>query len=176
MKINNSLKEIEIEKAWSELIISQSPFPVTCNKEKLGIGTTDGIIRFYNDTELLFWILQETKRDVGLNSVWFNRSLLQSIMYLSNIYYDTNPLSLDKFKGVFLDSAKYFVFINKKSINCLMENFYELWSKYYRVRPSDAWRIPDLNDWIQEVNVEKTILNDNSRLKNLIEDIYNNKF
>lgn len=138
---------------WNMRIIENSPLPVSIRKEKLGIGTTDGIIRFYNDKqELLYWVLQETKRDVGINSVWFKRSILQSIMYLGNIFYDVNGIG--KFKGVFLDSARYFCFLSVKTLIPLMKNFEPLWDKYYRVRPSDAWRIPELNDWIQETEVE----------------------
>ena len=146
--MNNKLKEKEIELIWNNLIISNSPVHTTVTKEKLGIGKTDGIIRFYENNTLIGWALQETKRNVGLNSVWFKRSILQSIMYLANVFYDTNPLGLDNLKGVILDSSRYFCFIKKEILIPVMEEFEPLWIKYNRVRPSDAWRIPDLNDWI----------------------------
>jgi hypothetical protein len=173
----SKLKEKEIEKRWNELIIDNSPLPVTIRKEKLGIGTTDGIIRFYNKKqEFLYWVLQETKRDVGINSVWFKRSILQSIMYLGNIFYDVN--SIGEFKGVFLDSARYFCFLSVKTLIPLMENFEPLWNKYYRVRPSDAWRIPELNDWIQETEIDviKFNVDDSFKLDEILNNLITNEW
>lgn len=58
-------------------------------KESIAGKPTDGIIRFYDEEmHLKFWILQETKRDKGINSVFLHRSFLQALMYLGNIYYD----------------------------------------------------------------------------------------
>ena len=126
------IKEPEIEKLYGKYfnMVNKN---VIYKKEDLGIGTTDGIIRFYDDShKLLFWAIQETKRDVGVDSVWFGRSLLQSIMYLGNVYYDTNPLGLDNFKGIFLDSARYFCYVSKEELDPVMELFEPLWHKYYR--------------------------------------------
>ena len=134
----SGIKEPEIEKLYYQYFRQVSSC-ITCNKEKLGIGTTDGIIRFYNEEgKLLFWALQETKRDVGLDSVWFGRSILQSVMYLGNVFYDTNILGVDNFKGIFLDSARYFCFVSKEDLIPIMEKFEPKWNRYYRVKPSAA--------------------------------------
>lgn len=177
MNDKSKLKEKEIEEFWNEQIINNSPLPVTIQKEKLGIGTTDGIIRFYNKKrEFLYWVLQETKRDVGTKSVWFKRSILQSIMYLGNIFYDINTLG--EFKGIFLDSARYFCFISKQTLIPIMQKFEVLWNKYYRVRPSDAWRIPDLNDWIQETKIDviKFEIDDSFKLDEILNNLITNKW
>lgn len=177
MIIPGILKEREIEELYYKLY-REIDSRITCKKEKLGIGTTDGIIRFYNDDKkLLFWILQETKRDVGIDSVWFGRSLLQAIMYLGNVFYDTNLLSVDTFKGLFLNSARYFCFIPKEELIPVMERFEPLWNKYYRVRPSEAYNIPELSDIIPEllrtINIQKYSVS-NLRLDIIIKDIYEN--
>lgn len=177
MNGKSKLKEIEIENNWNEQIINNSPLPVTIKKEKLGIGTTDGIIRFYNkEKEFLYWVLQETKRDVGINSVWFKRSILQSIMYLGNIFYDVNTIG--EFKGVFLDSARYFCFLSVKTLIPLMNEFEPLWNKYYRVRPSDAWRIPELYDWIleKEIDVIKFNVDDSFKLDEILNNLIINEW
>lgn len=177
MIIPETLKEREIEELYYKCF-REVDQRITCKKEKLGIGTTDGIIRFHDDNnKLLFWILQETKRNVGIDSVWFGRSLLQSLMYLGNVFYDTNVLGVDTFKGIFLNSARYFCFIPKEEIIPVMERFEPLWNKYYRVRPSEAYNIPELSDIIPELlktmNIQKYSVN-NLRLDLIIKDIYEN--
>ena len=174
----SGIKEPEIEKLYYQYF-RQVNSCITCNKEKLGIGTTDGIIRFYNEEDkLLFWALQETKRDVGLDSVWFGRSILQAIMYLGNVFYDTNILGVDNFKGVFLDSARYFCFVSKEDLIPIMEKFEPLWNKYYRVKPSAAYHIPELEDFIpvllSELKISMFSLNIKFRLDQLIRDLYEN--
>ena len=174
----SGIKEPEIEKLYYQYF-RQVNSCITCNKEKLGIGTTDGIIRFYNEEgKFLFWTLQETKRDVGLDSVWFGRSILQSVMYLGNIFYDTSTLGVDNFKGVFLDSARYFCFVSKEELIPIMEKFEPLWNKYYRVKPSAAYYVPELEDFIptllSELKILKFSLNIKFRLDQLIKDLYEN--
>ena len=110
-------------------------------KESIAGRPTDGIIRFYNeDYKLLGWALQETKRDIGLKSVFVARSFLQNVMYLGNVFYDTNILGVDNFVGIFLDSARYFCFVPKHVMVKVMEDFEPLWNKYYRVAPSEAYK------------------------------------
>lgn len=174
----SGIKELEIEKLYYQYF-RQVNSCITCNKEKLGIGTTDGIIRFYDEEgKLLFWILQETKRDVGLDSVWFGRSILQSVMYLGNVFYDTSTLGVDNFKGVFLDSARYFCFVSKEELIPIMEKFEPLWNKYYRVKPSAAYNVPELEDFIptllSELKILKFSLNIKFRLDQIIKDLYEN--
>ena len=174
----SGIKEPEIEKLYYQYF-RQVNSCITCNKEKLGIGTTDGIIRFYNEEgKLLFWALQETKRDVGLDSVWFGRSILQAIMYLGNVFYDTNILGVDNFKGIFLDSARYFCFVSKEDLIPIMEKFEPLWNRYYRVKPSVAYHIPELEDFIpvllSELKISMFSLNIKFRLDQLIKDLYEN--
>ena len=174
----SGIKELEIEKLYYQYF-RQVNSCITCNKEKLGIGTTDGIIRFYNEEgKLLFWALQETKRDIGLDSVWFGRSILQAIMYLGNVFYDTNILGVDNFKGIFLDSARYFCFVSKEDLIPIMEKFEPLWNRYYRVRPSEAYIVPELEDFIpvllSELKISMFSLNIKFRLDQLIRDLYEN--
>lgn len=174
----SGIKEPEIEKLYYQYF-RQVNSCITCNKEKLGIGTTDGIIRFYDEKgKLLFWALQETKRDVGLDSVWFGRSILQSVMYLGNVFYDTSTLGVDNFKGVFLDSARYFCFVSKEELIPIMEKFEPLWNKYYRVKPSASYNVPELEDFIptllSELKILKFSLNIKFRLDQIIKDLYEN--
>lgn len=172
------IKEPEIEKLYGKYfnMVNKN---VIYKKEDLGIGTTDGIIRFYDDShKLLFWAVQETKRDVGVDSVWFGRSLLQAIMYLGNVYYDTNTLDLDKFKGIFLDSARYFCYVSKEELDPVMDLFEPLWNKYYRVRPSEAYNIPDLADFIpialRKIRFKHYQLNKEFELDQFIKNLYEN--
>lgn len=174
----SGIKEPEIEKLYYQYF-RQVNSCIICNKEKLGIGITDGIIRFYDEKgKLLFWVLQETKRDVGLDSVWFGRSILQSVMYLGNVFYDTSTLGVDNFKGVFLDSARYFCFVSKEELIPIMEKFEPLWNKYYRVKPSAAYNVPELEDFIptllSELKILKFSLNIKFRLDQIIKDLYEN--
>ena len=98
-------------------------------------------------------------------------------MYLGNVFYDTNVLGVDTFKGIFLDSVRYFCFIPKEEIIPVMERFEPLWNKYYRVRPSEAYNIPELSDIIPELlktmNIQKYSVS-NLRLDLIIKDIYEN--
>lgn len=146
-------------------------------KESIGGKPTDGIIRFYdNKMNLKFWILQETKRDIGIKSVFINRSLLQSLMYLGNIYYDVSYLGVDTFNGIFLNSARYFIYIPKNEIDSIMEDFEPLWKKYFRISPSKAYKEQELNKFINSriYNSYSYNLDDSFRLDLLIEKIYYN--
>lgn len=172
------IKEKEIERIYFKYFIKVCSY-ITCTEEKLGIGYTDGIIRFYNEKkDLLFWALQETKRNVGLNSVWYVRSILQSIMYLGSVYFLTGDLGVDNFKGIFLNSSRYFCFIPKSSVELIMQKFEPLWNKYYRVRPSEAYNVPELIDFTLEIYKDLEILqfslNIKFRLDQLIRDLYEN--
>lgn len=146
-------------------------------KESIAGKPTDGIIRFYDENgKLRGWGLQETKRDIGLNSVKVPRSFLQAVMYLGNVFYDTNVLGVDNFIGIFLDSARYFCFIPKHVIIKVMENFRPLWNKYYRLAPNEAYREDELEWWAADtwVEIEKYCyeLNQSFRLDNLLKTIY----
>lgn len=147
-------------------------------KESIAGKPTDGIIRFYDEEmHLKFWILQETKRDKGINSVFLHRSFLQALMYLGNIYYDTNIyLGVDKFNGIFLDSARYFCYVPRKEIDVLMEKFEPLWRKYFRVSPSKAYKEEEL-EWfaIRAAKILKpSALDEHFRLDLLLKEIYYN--
>lgn len=147
-------------------------------KESIAGKPTDGIIRFYDEEmHLKFWILQETKRDKGINSVFLHRSFLQALMYLGNIYYDTNThLGVDKFNGIFLDSARYFCYVPKKEIDVLMEKFEPLWRKYFRVSPSKAYKEEELEQFaIRAAKILKpSALDEHFRLDLLLKEIYYN--
>lgn len=147
-------------------------------KESIARKPTDGIIRFYDEEmHLKFWILQETKRDKGINSVFLHRSFLQALMYLGNIYYDTNThLGVDKFNGIFLDSARYFCYVPRKEIDVLMEKFEPLWRKYFRVSPSKAYKEEELEQFaIRAAKILKpSALDEHFRLDLLLKEIYYN--
>lgn len=147
-------------------------------KESIARKPTDGIIRFYDEEmHLKFWILQETKRDKGINSVFLHRSFLQALMYLGNIYYDTNIyLGVDKFNGIFLDSARYFCYVPRKEIDALMEKFEPLWRKYFRVSPSKAYKEEELEQFaIRAAKILKpSALDEHFRLDLLLKEIYYN--
>ena len=147
-------------------------------KESIAGKPTDGIIRFYDvEMHLKFWILQETKRDKGINSVFLHRSFLQALMYLGNIYYDTNTyLGVDKFNGIFLDSARYFCYVPRKEIDVLMEKFEPLWRKYFRVSPSKAYKEEELEQFaIRAAKILKpSALDEHFRLDLLLKEIYYN--
>ena len=145
-------------------------------KESIAGKPTDGIIRFYDEEmRLKFWILQETKRDKGINSVFLYRSFLQALMYLGNIYYDTN-IYLGVFNGIFLDSARYFCYVSRKEIDILMEKFEPLWQKYFRVSPSKAYKEEELEQFaIRAAKTLKPIaLDEHFRLDLLLKEIYYN--
>lgn len=147
-------------------------------KESIARKPTDGIIRFYDEEmHLKFWILQETKRDKGISSVFLHRSFLQALMYLGNIYYDTNIyLGADKFNGIFLDSARYFCYVPRKEIDVLMEKFEPLWRKYFRVSPSKAYKEEELEQFaIRAAKILKpSALDEHFRLDLLLKEIYYN--
>lgn len=147
-------------------------------KESIARKPTDGIIRFYDEEmHLKFWILQETKRDKGINSVFLHRSFLQALMYLGNVYYDTNThLGVDKFNGIFLDSARYFCYVPRKEIDILMEKFEPLWRKYFRVSPSKAHKEEELEQFaIRAAKILKpSALDEHFRLDLLLKEIYYN--
>lgn len=147
-------------------------------KESIARKPTDGIIRFYDEEmHLKFWILQETKRDKGINSVFLHRSFLQTLMYLGNVYYDTNThLGVDKFNGIFLDSARYFCYVPRKEIDILMEKFEPLWRKYFQVSPSKAHKEEELEQFaIRAAKVLKpSALDEHFRLDLLLKEIYYN--
>ena len=147
-------------------------------KESIAGKPTDGIIRFYDEEmHLKFWILQETKRDKGINSVFLHRSFLQALMYLGNIYHDTNIyLGVDKFNGIFLDSARYFCYVPRKEIDVLMEKFEPLWRKYFRVSPSKAYKEEELERFaIRAAKILKpSALDEHFRLDLLLKEIYYN--
>lgn len=147
-------------------------------KESIAGKPTDGIIRFYDEEmHLKFWILQETKRDKGINSVFLHRSFLQALMYLGNIYYDTNIyLGVDKFNGIFLDSARYFCYVPRKEIDVLMGKFEPLWRKYFQVSPSKAYKEEELEQFaIRAAKILKpSALDEHFRLDLLLKEIYYN--
>ena len=147
-------------------------------KESIAGKPTDGIIRFYDEEmHLKFWILQETKRDKSINSVFLYRSFLQALMYLGNIYYDTNIyLGVDKFNGIFLDSARYFCYVPRKEIDVLMEKFEPLWRKYFQVSPSKAYKEEELEQFaIRAARILKPLaLDEYFRLDLLLKEIYYN--
>lgn len=149
-------------------------------KESIAGRPTDGIIRFYDENRnIKFWILQETKRDVGINSVFVHRSLLQAIMYLGNVYYDTNThLGVDNFNGVFLNSARYFCYISKSEIDTLMIKFEPLWRKYFRVSPSKAYKEYELETFaklaMNSITYTIKALDAHFRLDFLLREIYCN--
>lgn len=147
-------------------------------KESIARKPTDGIIRFYDEEmHLKFWILQETKRDKGINSVFLHRSFLQALMYLGNVYYDTNThLGVDKFNGIFLDSARYFCYVPRKEVDILMEKFEPLWRKYFQVSPSKAHKEEELEQFaIRAAKVLKpSALDEHFRLDLLLKEIYYN--
>ena len=145
-------------------------------KESIAGKPTDGIIRFYDEEmHLKFWILQETKRDKSINSVFLYRSFLQALMYMGNIYYDTN-IYLGVFNGIFLDSARYFCYVSRKEIDILMEKFEPLWRKYFRVSPSKAYKEEELEQFaIRAARILKPLaLDEYFRLDLLLKEIYYN--
>ena len=145
-------------------------------KESIAGKPTDGIIRFYDEEmHLKFWILQETKRDKSINSVFLYRSFLQALMYLGNIYYDTN-IYLGVFNGIFLDSARYFCYVPRKEIDVLMEKFEPLWRKYFQVSPSKAYKEEELEQFaIRAAGILKPLaLDEYFRLDLLLKEIYYN--
>lgn len=149
-------------------------------KESIAGKPTDGIVRFYDESRnVKFWILQETKRDIGINSVFVHRSLLQAMMYLGNVYYDTSThLGVDNFNGVFLDSARYFCYIPRREIDTLMEKFEPLWRKYFRVSPSKAYKEPELESFAElamySLRHRVKALDKHFRLDLLLKEIYYN--
>ncbi len=138
---------------------------------------TDGIIRFYDKNDNpLGWAIQETKRDIGLDSVQVPRAFLQAIMYLGNVFYDVNILGVDNFIGIILNSARYFVFISKSEVIKIMEDFEPLWNRYYRIAPCNAHKEFALRIWAEQkwhdIKKECYNLNNTFKLDEFFETIY----
>jgi hypothetical protein len=59
-----------------------------------------------------------------------------------------------------------------------MEKFEPLWNRYYRVKPSAAYHVPELEDFISvllsELKISMFSLNIKFRLDQLIKDLYEN--
>lgn len=174
---NGCVLEDVIENYFYQHFKTVNPY-IIGRKESIAGKPTDGIIRFYDkEMHLKFWILQETKRDKGINSVSLHRSFLQALMYLGNIYYDTNIyLGVDKFNGIFLDSARYFCYVPRKEIDVLMEKFEPLWRKYFQVSPSKAYKEEELEQFaIRAAKILKPLaLDEHFRLDLLLKEIYYN--
>ena len=173
--------EAIIEKSFNKKITDISP-NIEVDKTWLGTGITDGVFRFYDDNHnLQFWTLRECKRDVGPSIVNMGRAFLQSMMYLGGILFDYSAiLRIDKFKGIFLDSARYFSYIPKSEILKVSESFEPLYNKYYQdASPCNSYYIEDLDDWAVKaiMNMNKYVyrLDDNFRLDIIIRDLYENK-
>lgn len=149
-------------------------------KESIAGRPTDGVIRFYNKNGTLkFWILQETKRDVGINSVFVRRSLLQALMYLGNVYYDVTHLDLKLFNGIFLDSSRYFIYIPKSEVDKIMVDFEELWKEHFKVAPSKAYLIKPLLNFVEALSIDNAVkctIDNNFRLDLIINGIYNGDY
>lgn len=110
---------------------------------------------------------------------YIHRSLLQAMMYLGNVYYDTSThLGVDNFNGVFLDSARYFCYIPRREIDTLMEKFEPLWRKYFRVSPSKAYKEPELESFAElamySLRHRVKALDEHFRLDLLLKEIYYN--
>ena len=160
-------------------IYSQISPNIVGKKEYIAGYPTDGIIRLYDDNDnYLGYLMQEVKRDVGLNSVQVHRSFLQTIMYLGNVFYDAHILGVDNFVGVILNSARYYCFIPKHVMVEVMENFEPHWKKYYRCAPSEAYKADNhyLDGWAKQKwsEIEKYCYNlDNTfKLDEFFETIY----
>lgn len=145
--------EKDIEKTFNNAILSI--YPDTKIEKTFGLKTkkgfdfkktqmqTDGIIQF-NTGE---WILQECKRDIGFKSIIVPRAFLQTMCYLSKYFDEPTTVRIDNFIGILLNSARFVCFIPRNEIINLMDEFIELYDKYKTVRPSEAYIIPEMNEW-----------------------------
>ena len=136
---------------------------------------TDGIIQFSTGK----WVLQECKRDIGFKSVNTPRAFLQSMCYLSKIYDDVSIFSIKDFKGIFLDSARFFCYIKAEDITPLMSEFIKLYNAFDTPRPSAAYNTPCLDKWsiatFKDLSKMVFSLDETFRFNSFIEDLYNNK-
>ena len=96
-------------------------------------------------------------------------------MYLGNVFYDCTQLDASKCGGIFLDSARYFCYINRERVFSVMERFEPLWYKYYKVAPNKAYKEEELNNFIlaEDLGKFRYNLNESFRLDTLIESINN---
>jgi hypothetical protein len=177
---NHCILEKEIEKYFYYYFNKVNP-KIIGTKECISGKETDGIIRFYDDNnKLLGWGLQEVKRDVDLYSLDVHRAFLQCVMYLGNVFYDTNILGVDNFIGIFLDSAQYFCFIPKHIMIDVMKDFEPLWYKYNKLAPSKAYKNVLLDMWAMSTwnNIKKYCynLNHDFRLDEFLKYIYTKYF
>lgn len=182
------LKETIIEQHFNKAIrkiypdtIIQKSFGSEIDKD-LGLTqskiNTDGIINFNTGN----WILQECKRDIGIHSVDVPRAFLQSMCYL--VRYLKNfpaPVKVDTFNGILLDSARFVCFIPRQEVLNYLPEFTNIYNKYYGVRPSQAYIVPELNEWgishFKQVRKHLGNLWDfNFRFDLFIKDIYDNKY
>ena len=136
--------EANAEFHWNNVLYDQG----ICEYEKTRIsgGIPDSIIRYYNSDKSRFvWLIGEYKSDS--KNTAFTESIIQLLMYLGNFFYDTNPLGLDDFAGVYTASPKYFMFIPAKNIFGVMEKFEYIWRKHFREAPCDAYKHDDIKQF-----------------------------
>ena len=74
--------------------------------------------------------------------------------------------------------SPFFCFVSKEELIPIMEKFEPLWNKYYRVKPSAAHHVPELEDFIPTLlsglKILKFSLNIKFRLDQIIKDLYEN--
>ena len=171
------VKEKVIEQTFNDSICQL--YPDTVIEKTFGLHKskirTDGIIKFSTGK----WLLQECKRDVGINSVTISRAFLQTMYYLVRYFDNGTTVNVQDFKGFLLDSARFICYIPGDDIKALMDDFIVIYNKYYEVRPSEAYIIPEMNKWA--ISHFKTIrkyvfnLNFTFRFDLFMKDLYNNK-
>lgn len=148
------------------------------HKKKIGKGTPDAIIDFYNEKNKSVWGIIEYKRDKSKKSL--EKAFAQQLLYVCNFYYDVNIRGFNNFAGIFIISKDYFVFIRRIDLIGVLNKFEYLWKKHFRQTPCDAYDdCPDIRAFVWEELpelLEKSIVigrdDDNARLDVLIKGIY----
>lgn len=166
--------EANAEFAWNAALWMQGNCEI--ERKKVGNGFPDGIVRFYSeDKKNYVWMLVEYKK----NSSLFNNSIVQLLMYLGNIFYDTSLEGTDNFVGIISASSDHFILIPRPYVCKMIEEFEPIWRKNFRVRPCDAYKEYDIKQFFNEHEKELmknslicTRRTENIRLNEIIKSIY----
>ena len=174
-KIPKGSVEAQAEFVWCASLLYQGNCDIQ-QKPSIANGKPDALVRFYDDLgDKYVWILVEFKRYAKQTE----DALCQVLMYLGNFFYDTNIEGIDNFGGVFIASTEHFCYIKKEKLLGIMEKFEYIWRKHFRVAPSEAYKVYEIQQFVQnhsnelvDADLYTSRYRNNIRLDELIKSIY----
>ena len=174
-KIPKKNSEAMIDFMWSDALYHLGNCQIEL-KNKIGVGHPDVLLRYYNNLgDKYVWLLGEYKKEYKQEFA----AITQLLMYLGNFFYDINTEGIDNLAYIFTASSDHLRLIRRDKLFGIMEKFEYLWRKYFRLTPSNAYKIPEISEFIQN-NLDKLLENsilikrsdNNIRLDEIIKSIY----